>query len=147
MFDGIQKPIQLNPQVDLLSPYLAAYNAAQTIAKCPKVKPVEKKEAIAETRREKERNPSREQDDEEDEAFLSQEEKEQVLIAAKLRGLLNFTLAEDKAYFFQHNAETGLIELIDAETHQRVLTLTPEELGHVLGHTQRRLGIMMDEAG
>ena len=144
-FDGVPRPSQLNPYTDALGPYSGAY-AARDLAKVPKVKAVDKKVAIDPLK--EKLNQEYDDDDEEGaQEFLSDEEKEQIQIFAKLRGLMNFALQEGVQYRFEIENETGCVNLVIVETGQIVLTLTPEELMHVCEKAQRYSGRIMDEAG
>lgn len=144
-FDGIQRPSQLNPYSDPLNPSIGAYAAAQEAAHAPQVRTVDKKRRLEATK--EKFDPLYDEETEEEPETLSEEEKEQIQIFAKLRGLLNFSLKEGAQYKFHIDPEAGLVNLVAEQTGEVVLRLTPEELIQICGKLKRYAGMMADREG
>lgn len=143
-FDGVPRPSQVQYGSDALNPYLAA-NAAQTERlKKPLVKGPDSHDRVQATHKEHEQYHD---GDEENDEGLSQEEQEQILLFAKMRGLLNFSLQEDVRYEFRVNPLTGLIDLVATESGELKLTLTPDELMQMSRKIQRYAGMLADRSG
>ena len=139
-FDGIPRA----PYSDPLGSQLAAYEA-QKLKKKPSISSVKDSDGINAVHKENRQHHDAEDDDDKQEG-LTEEEQEQILIFAKLRGLLNFSLKEGVVYRFQLNEDTQLIELVEASTGRVMLTLTPDELTSVFTKIERYAGLMTDHS-
>jgi uncharacterized FlaG/YvyC family protein len=146
-FDGIPRPGQINPYGDPLNPYQAAYGAARENRAAPEVK--SPKKAYGPNSANKHRNPLETdgEDEHEPEEFFSEEEREQILIFAKLRGLMNFSMQTGVRYHLHINPETGLVDLIAGDTGAVVLSLTPQELMGLSDKIHRYAGLLTDQEG
>ncbi len=141
-FDGIPKPSQMHAYADPLSPYLGAHQANEAARSRPKIG--KNKAAYSTEKINKELEQYQGIDDEEPKEGLNEEEREQILIFAKLRGLMNFSLESGVLYRFQVNEETGLVDLIDSRDEKVLLTLTAEELLKVSEKINRYAGMITD---
>ncbi len=140
-FDGIPRPSQMHAYADPLSPYIGANQASEAARHRPKVG--KNKEAYDTEKVNKELEQYHDTDDEPREG-LSEEEREQILIFAKLRGLMNFSLENGVLYKFQVNDETGIVNLVDPRDDTVMLTLTGEELLQVSEKINRYAGMIAD---
>ncbi len=140
-FDGIPKPSQLHAYADPLSPYIGANQANEAARHQPRVK--KNREAYDAEKVNKELEQYYDPEDEPQEG-LNEEEREQILVFAKLRGLMNFSLEQGVLYRFQVNESSELVDLIDSRNGQVMLTLTGDELLQVSEKIQRYAGIITD---
>jgi len=143
-FDGI-RPSQMHTSADPLSPYLAAHEARTEEARRPQVKQTTKDESS--TAVHKELPQYGEEEEEDEQPVLSEDEAEQILLFAKMRGIMSGALEKGTKFRFQINAETGMVELRDAGTGNIVLTMTPSDLMQLSGKIQRYAGVLTDRAG
>ncbi|MBX2859999.1 MAG: hypothetical protein KTR14_02100 [Vampirovibrio sp.] len=143
-FDGVHRPSQLNAP-DPLSPYTGAYRAEAERRGKPQVKSVKKDQSTDEV------NPflpRYNQDEEEaNPEWLSEEEQEQVLRFAKIRGLLDFSFKHGTRYRFQLNETSGFIELVEEESQEILMSLTVDELTDLFQRLDRYMGVMTDREG
>ena len=145
-FDGIPKPAQLNPYTGSMNPYAAANAARTDNAAKPLIKSPGKEEKVKATQRD-EREYHQADDEEERGELFSEEEAEQILLMAKVRGIMNLSLETGKRYEFHLNPENGMIDLIEAGSGTVVLQLLPEELMNLSQKIQRYAGMLTDHAG
>jgi len=144
-FDGVPRPAQVNPYTDPLNPYTAANAARTDQAGKPLIKSLTKEEKIKALEEEKRDYPQQE-DEEQGEAF-SEEEAEQIRLFAKMRGLMNVSLESGMRYEFHINPQTGLVDMMEAETGKVVLQLQPDELMQLSQQIQRYAGMLTDRSG
>ncbi len=144
-FDGIPRPSQITPYTDALNPYIAGNAARAEQAGKPLVKGPQREEQIKSVHKE-ERQYHEADDEEENEEGFTEEEAEQVRLFARMRGLMNFSLESGTRYEFRMNPETGLMDLVEADSGQVVLTLTPEELLQLSRKIQRYAGMLTDRS-
>lgn len=142
-FDGVTRPSQLTP-ADPLNPYLAAHSAKADEVKKPQVKKSQKDEETTGVHKEL---PQYGEEEEENQQALTEEEAEQIMKFAKMRGLMNVALQDGVEYQFQINADEGLVDLIEAKSGKVVMTLTPSELMEMTDKIQRYAGVLTDRAG
>jgi len=142
-FDGLSKPSQLHAYSDPLSPYLGATRAASEAAKKPRI---DKSKASYRDSAVDEHASDYLQEEREDKDGLLPEEYEQMMMLAKLRGVMNLSFEEGVLYYFHFNETTGLVELINDRDNRVMLTLTPEELLQVSQRMQRYAGRMTDQS-
>lgn len=76
---------------------------------------------------------------------LTQEEQEQILAFAKLRGIVNLSFEEGIVYRFQVNEATGMIELIEDSSKKVMFEFSPEELSDVFSRLARYAGHVADQ--
>jgi uncharacterized FlaG/YvyC family protein len=144
-FDGVPRPAQVNPYTDPLNPYTAANAARLEQAGKPLIKSPGKDEKVKGLQKEKREYP---QSDEEDKGeSFSEEEAEQILLFAKMRGLINISLQNDMRYEFHINSETNLVDLIEVASGTVILQLRPEELMQLSQKIQRYAGMLTDRSG
>lgn len=140
-FDGIPRPSQLQPYGDPLNPYIGAHEAADEARRKHRIE--KNRESYKKDRVHKELEQYHDREEDNDEG-LTPEEHEQIMIFAKLRGIMNFSLESGVLYRFHLNEDTGLVDLIDDRDESVVLTLTPEELVQVSERMQRYAGVITD---
>lgn len=144
-FEGIPRPGQVAPGTDPLSPYLAAHEAKTERKQRPQVKKTERDESS--TAVHKELPQYADEEDEQEQQTLSDEEAEEILLFAKMRGIMNVALEKGTKYKFQINPENGMVDLRDANTGKHVLSMTPSELMQISGKIERYAGVLTDRAG
>lgn len=140
-FDGVPR---IYPQTDPLNPYLAEHAARSENASKPRVKEAKKDEKVIGVHKEL---PQYDDEDEGRQEPFSEEELEQIMIFARMRGIMNLALEKGVVYQFQVNPETGLVDLIAENTGKAVLSLTPEELMELTQKVQRYAGVLTDRSG
>ena len=140
-FDGIPR---LFPHSDALNPYRADAAARKASAGRKKVSEAEKDEEVIPTHHDL---PQYDEESEKKQAPFNEEELEQIMIFARVRGVMNLALETGENYNFQINPETGLVELIEERTGNILLTITAEELMGLTGKVHRYAGILTDRAG
>ena len=86
-------------------------------------------------------------DDEERGEAFNEEEAEQILLFARMRGILNVSLETGARYEFRVNPDTGLVDLVALETEEVVLQLLPDELMQLSQKIQRYAGMLTDRSG
>ena len=106
-FDGIPRPSQLQPYGDPLGAHIGANQAADQSRRKPRIGKTRESFSVDPVHKELEQYPR--EDDEEQEAF-SDEEREQLLVFAKLRGIMNFSLENGVLYRFTVNETSGLVD-------------------------------------
>lgn len=143
-FDGIRTS-QVNPQV---ASSLMAYGASREVAKKHNVERQQRTYRGAGSRKRDSMDEFLALGPEEPrEDFLSEEEREEILRFAKLRGLMNFAFKEGRRYHFQLNPDSGLVDLIELDTGELQISLRPEELMALSDKIHRYAGLMTDQAG
>jgi uncharacterized FlaG/YvyC family protein len=145
-FDGLPRPAQINPYGDAMNPYLAANAARSEQAGQPLVKKLDQEEQVKSLQREQRDNSGSDDEEEQGETF-SEEEAEQILLFAKMRGLMNVALESGVRYEFRVNPHTGLVDLIDMAADAVVLQLLPEELMQLSEKIHRYAGMLTDRNG
>lgn len=140
-FDGVPKPSQLSPSTDPLSPYLGANQAAYEAQNRPKI---QKSQASEKSKAVDHQSGDYLNEKEDKDEGLQPEEYEQILILARLRGIMNLSFKEGVLYQFHFNEETGLVELINENENTVMLTLSVEELLQVSQRMSRYAGRMSD---
>ena len=144
-FDGTFRPAQVNPYSNPMNPYLADNLARVEQAGQPLVKKLTEEEAIKALEEEK----KQEQQDEEDaqgETF-TEEEAEEIMLFAKMRGLMDVSLQSGKRYEFQMNPQTGMVEMRELGRGELVIQFTPVELMKLSDKLQRYAGMLLDRSG
>ena len=144
-FDGIFRPAQVNPYSNPMNPYLADNLARSEAVGKHLVEKTAKEEALEAL--EEEQRQQQEADDEEQGETFSEEEAEEILLFAKMRGLMNVSMESGKRYEFHINPETGMVEMIALDTGELVLQLTPVELMRLSDKLQRYAGMLADRSG
>lgn len=144
-FDGIFRPSQVNPYTNPLNPYTADNLARAEQAGKPLVQKLTAEEAIQAL--EEERKQDQEQDEEEQGETFTEEEAEEILLFAKMRGLMNVSMESGKRYEFHINPETGMVEMRELESGELVIQLTPIELMRLSDKLQRYAGMLTDRNG
>lgn len=144
-FEGIPRPARVNPYTDPMNPYTAGNLARVDEAGKPLIQKLSREEAIKAL--EEERRQYQEADDEEAGETFSEEEAEEILLFAKMRGLMNVSLESGKRYEFRINPQTGMVELFELESGDLVLQLTPVELTRLSDKLQRYAGMLTDLSG
>ncbi len=140
-FDGLPRAAQAMPYSNSLNPYIGA-NQAQTLRRG---KPSVDKNRQAFSSDDSERALPQESGlSEHGGDPLTEDEREQVLKFARLRGVLNFSLAHDGLYQFTYNEQTQQVELVDMTggSHQVLLTLTIDELLQMSQRIERFAGLI-----
>lgn len=144
-FDGIPRPSQINPYSDPLSAY-SAYNAAKTErATKPLIQSPDKDEQIKGLQ--KEQHQQQEKDDDERGEAFSEDEIEEIMLLAKMRGVMNFAMDPNTHYEFQFNPESGLVELREMASGKLMLKLTPDEMMELSEKIHRAAGMLTDQSG
>lgn len=152
VFDNIPRPIQINPALDNLNMQMAGQIFVDRVSSAERVKGVEASEDSKnlENKTGTHQESADQMDAQQDrEQFLSREDRQYIIELAKMRGLLNFTLDEDKTYRLKINPHSGLVELIEilhADTGKVLLTLSNEDLQKIAQHTDHS-GLFKDELG
>jgi hypothetical protein len=144
-FEGIPRPSQVNPYTDPLNPYTAGNLARTDQAGKPLIQKLSKEEAIKAL--EEERRRYEQADDGPPGETFSEEEAEEILLFAKMRGLMNVSLQSGKRYEFRLNPQTGMVELMAMDSGELVLQLTPIELMRLSEKLQRYAGMLTDLNG
>ena len=145
-FDGIIRPAQVNPNTDSLNPNTASNLARADEAGKPLVQKLTRDEQIKALQRENQQYRDAEDEEGQGETF-SEEEAEQILLFAKMRGLMNVSLESGRRYGFHVNPLTGMVDMTDLETGELVLQLTPTELMRLSDKIQRYAGMLTDRSG
>lgn len=143
-FEGIIRPNPLqsgNP----LNPYAADQALKTANAKKPEVKKPHSDENTTGVYQELPHYNEKEERKHQD--HLSPEEYEEVMLFARMRGILNLALSESELYQFHINPDTGLVELIAEGTGQIVMTLTPDDLMSLTEKIHRYAGMLADRNG
>jgi hypothetical protein len=144
-FEGLPRPSQVNPYTDPLNPYTAGNLARTDQAGKPLIQKLSKEEAIKAL--EEERRRYEQADDDASGETFSEEEAEEILLFAKMRGLMNVSLQSGKRYEFRMNPQTGMVELTAMDSGELVLQLTPVELMRLSEKLQRYAGMLTDLNG
>lgn len=144
-FEGLPRPSQVNPYTDPLNPYTAGNLARTDQAGKPLIQKLSKEEAIKAL--EEERRRYEQADDDASGETFSEEEAEEILLFAKMRGLMNVSLQSGKRYEFRMNSQTGMVELTAMDSGELVLQLTPVELMRLSEKLQRYAGMLTDLNG
>lgn len=144
-FEGLPRPSQVNPYTDPLNPYTAGNLARADQAGKPLIQKLSKEEAIKAL--EEERRRYEQSDDDPSGETFSEEEAEEILLFAKMRGLMNVSLQSGKRYEFRMNPQTGMVELTAMDSGELVLQLTPIELMRLSKKLQRYAGMLTDLNG
>ncbi|MBK8189555.1 MAG: hypothetical protein IPK79_03810 [Vampirovibrionales bacterium] len=142
-FDGVARPSMLNPYADPLSASLGAHEAARETRNKPRV---EKKRGAYETIGSHKDLARYSVDEDEQGEGLSEEEREQVLLFARLRGLMNFSLDNSVLYRFVYNPESGRADLVDDRNQRVMLSLTIDELLRLSQRMVRYAGMIADKS-
>jgi uncharacterized FlaG/YvyC family protein len=143
-FDGIPKPAQYSP-TGPLNPYLADHAAKAERAKKPQVRRQENDENVTATHKElphygdEQENHARHE--------LTEEEYEQIMTFAKMRGIMNLAFEQGEKYHFNVNPQTGLVDIIAERTGHIVLSITPLELMEMTQRIHRYAGVLTDRSG
>lgn len=146
-FEGIPRPAQVNPYQDPMSAHQAANAARSQHAGRPMIQTPAGDEKIKGLHREeRERHAFQDEDEARGNAF-DEEEIEQIMLFARMRGIMNFSLETGARYEFRLNPETGLVDLVSLETRQVVLQLLPDELMQLSQNIQRYAGMLTDRTG
>lgn len=138
-FDGISRPSQLNAYADPLNPYIGANDAAESAKRKPKIK------GNRETFEEDETFKKLDQyhgDDNDGSDDLSEEEREEIMKFARIRGIVNFALESGVTYEFTYNEESGLVDLQDTRDGKVMLSLSIDELLGLSDRMARYCGLM-----
>ena len=144
-FDGIPRPSQVNPYNNPLNPYTAANAAGADRAAWPLVKGLSKEEQVKGLQEDHHRH--REEDEDEQHKPFTPEEAEEIMLLAKMRGVMNFALDAEVSYEFHMNPETGMVELREVETGKLMLKLTPDEMATLAEKLHRAAGMLADRNG
>lgn len=144
-FDGILRPSQVNPYTNPLNPYTADNLARVEQAGKPLIQKPTEEEALKAL--EEERKHDQEKDEDEQGESFSEEEAEEILLFAKMRGLMNVSMESGKRYEFHINPETGMVEMRELDSGELIIQLTPMELMNLSDKLQRYAGILMDRSG
>lgn len=139
--DGLSKPGSFNIGLDPINPYLAANQVKVEGQKAHQVKKSRKK-SLVKNFVEEERESF--QSDNTTEHFFSEADQEEIILFAKLKGLLNVSLTKGTAYLFRWNNETNLIELVSKSDEQVLLTLKQEEMLRLSDRIERYQGMLSD---
>lgn len=145
-FDGILRPSQMTPSTGAMNPYTASNLARANQAGKPLVQKLSKDEEITALQEHQRQYQEAEDNEERGEAF-SEEDAEAIRLFAKMRGLMSVSLETGKRYEFHINAQTGLIDLLEADTRHVILQLTPDELMRLSEKIQRYAGMLTDLSG
>lgn len=144
-FDGIFRPSQVTPSAGPLNPYTADNLARTEQAGKPLVEKTAKEEALKALQEEQRQYD--ETDEEEKGETFSEEEAQEILLFAKMRGLMNVSMESGRRYEFRINPQTGMVEMIELESGELVLQLTPVELAKLSEKLQRYAGMLTDRSG
>lgn len=139
-FDGSPRSSQINPYSDPLSAYSGANAARADRVGKPMIQSLSKDEKVKALQREEHDQTADE--DEDRHAALSEEELEEIMLLAKLRGVMNFALDPEIHYEFRLNPQSGLVELAEVASGKVMLKLSPDEmatLAEKLHHAEGRL--------
>jgi hypothetical protein len=152
-FDNVPKPAQLNLNTNNYALFQVAQQTAAQLSRADKISAVAKTESALHTDTNLDRSLEGNEQAGQDHAqgdHLTREEREHIIHLARLRGLIHFTLGEEKPYRLQLNPATGMVELVEVlndETGDVVISLTPEELVSLARQTQRFSGLLEDTSG
>ena len=141
-FDGVPRPTQLNPYADPTNPCVGAHQASHAAAHRPRVSG--NKETFGSEGVRKELAQYRDSEDKESKEELTDEEREQLMLFAKLRGIMNFSLDSGVLYRFDFNDETERVELIDDRDGSVVLVLTIDDMLAMSLRMERYAGMITD---
>lgn len=143
-FDGIPKPAQYSPGGPL-NPYAADNAARVQNAKTPKIKKAPSDQGATPTYKEL---PHYDTDEKEDtQRHLTEEEYEQIMLFARLRGIMNLALDKGEQYQFQVNPETALVDVIAVSTGRVMISMTAVELMEMTQRIHRYAGVLTDRNG
>ncbi|MDX2085542.1 MAG: flagellar protein FlaG [Candidatus Melainabacteria bacterium] len=144
--DGLPRSAALGSAFDA---HAAAAYQSQAAQAYRRKRPIEKSASAIPTHEEENRLGQLSDEDEENaqQEWLNEEERQQVMLFAKIRGLMNISLEEGVAYRFAVAADTGLIELLREDSQAVVLTLTPEEMVSLYKRMERYAGLLTDQSG
>ncbi len=145
-FDGVPRPSQVNPNTSSMNPYTAGNLVRSEEAGKPLVQKLSQGEAVKALYQENREHGAAEDDEAPGETF-SEEEAEQILLFAKMRGLMNVSLQSGRRYEFHMNPLTGMVDMTDLESGALVLQLTPTELMRLSDKIQRYAGMLTDHSG
>jgi len=143
-FDGIPRPSQVNPY-NPLGPYAAANAARTDQAAKPLIKSPDKDEKVKALQQDHYRQ--QEQDDDERGESFTEEEIEEFMLLAKVRGVMNFAMDPEVHYEFRMNPHTGLVELWEVASEKLMLKLTPDEMMQLSEKLHRAAGMLTDQSG
>ncbi|MGE0200303.1 MAG: hypothetical protein AB7P76_04970 [Candidatus Melainabacteria bacterium] len=139
-FDGIPS----FRRVDHLNPYAAEQAAKSDNIHRPKIGKPESDEGVHEAPKHLAGDPD---DDENKHAPLTDQELEEVLRFARLRGILSLSFETGALYEFQLNPERGTVDLVKQDSGQVVLSFAPSELHELMQKLDRYAGFLSDRAG
>lgn len=144
-FDGSPRPSQINSCNDPLGPY-TAYNAAKSDQlRKPLIKSPDKDEEVKGVQREQHQAADKDSDNRRE--TFDEEELEEIMLLAKMRGIMNFALDPNVHYEFHLNPEIGLVELREVNSGKLMLKLTPDEMMSLSEKIHRVAGILADRSG
>ncbi len=143
-FEGIIRPNPLQ-SANPLNPYAADQALKTANAKKPEIKQPHSDEKTTGVYKELPHYDEREERKHQE--HLSQEEYEEVMLFARMRGILNLSLSENELYQFHINPETGMVDLIAESNGKVVMTLTPDELMSLTDKIHRYAGMLADRSG
>ena len=144
-FDGIPRPSQMNMAQDPLNPYLAANAAKTEQAGKPLIKSPDKDEQVKALQQDHQRY--QENDDDERREHFDEEEIEEIMLLAKMRGVMHFAMDPDIDYEFRLNPQSGMVELWEVAAHKLMLKLTPDEMMNLSEKIHRAAGMLTDRSG
>jgi hypothetical protein len=144
-FDGIPRPSQINPYNDPLGPYSACNAAKAEQAGKPLVKGLSKEEQLKGLPEEHQQQTP--QDDRDKGQSFNEAEVEEIMLLAKMRGVLNFAMNPDVHYEFHLNVQSGLVELREVASGKLMLKLTPDELMGLSEKLHRSAGMLTNRSG
>lgn len=78
--------------------------------------------------------------------ILSEEEQALLEKFARIRGLMDFTAAGDKAYQLKINTQNGLVDIVDADSGELAMSLTPDEFHQLSQKMIRYSGTLTDQS-
>lgn len=143
-FDGMIRPSQFTP-VSGNNPYLADHAARSENVRKPRVIEALGDQKATEVHKEL---PHYNNDDEKKrKKHLTPEEYEEIMLFARMRGVMNLAFEDSELYQFQLNPETGKIDLIAMTTGEVKMSLTPDELSQLSEKIDRYAGVLTDRSG
>ncbi|WP_373532830.1 hypothetical protein [Vampirovibrio sp.] len=128
-----------------MNPYTAGNLARTDQAGQPLIQKLSKEEGL-QALQEEQRGYPQADEDASGETF-SEEDAEEILLFAKMRGLMNVSLQSGKRYEFRINPQTGMVELTELDSGALVMQLTPVELMRLSEKLQRYAGMLTDLSG
>ncbi len=139
-FDGV-RPTR---GADHLNPYVADQAARTDNAKKPQVKKARRDEKADHVHKDL---PHYDTEEENKNPPLSDDEIEEILMFAKVRGIMHQAMTKGDEYVFQINPDTGEVDLIHGSSGDVVMSFTPSELMDVMDKIKRYAGVLTDRAG